>query len=117
MGCTTSTANVQEGCQGITPVPSVSINGTSIKYADINGVRLAYREFGSSEPILMLNGFGATMDHFYNESFLGILATRYHVYIYDHRGMGYSTDNESPPTMSLYSDDDDALVSSLGTTA
>jgi pimeloyl-ACP methyl ester carboxylesterase len=113
-GCTTSPANGQKGCQGITPVPSVSINGTPIRYADVNGVRLAYREFGSGEPLLMLNGFGATMDHFYNESFLGILATQYHVYIYDHRGMGYSTDNDAPPTMSLYSDDAAALMSALG---
>ena len=122
-GCTTSPANNQNcqncqnyvnPCQGITPVPSVSINGTPIQYADVNGVRLAYREFGSGEPLLMLNGFGATMDSFYNESFLGILATRYHVYIYDHRGMGYSTDNNATPTMALYSDDAAALMSALG---
>jgi len=81
---------------------------------EVNGVRLGYREFGSGEPILMLNGFGATMDHFYNESFLGILATRCHVYIYDHRGMGYSSDNDVPPTMSLYSDDAAALINALG---
>ncbi len=113
-GCMTSTANDQNACQGITPVPAVSINATPIQYADVNGVRLAYREFGSGEPLLMLNGFGATMDSFWNESFLGILASRYHVYIYDHRGMGYSTDNDAPPAMSLYSDDAAALISALG---
>jgi len=122
-GCTTVTQNGLAGrncqgcidtCQGITPVPSVSINGTPIQYVEVNGVRLGYREFGSGEPILMLNGFGATMDHFYNESFLGILATRCHVYIYDHRGMGYSSDNDVPPTMSLYSDDAAALITALG---
>jgi len=109
-----STANDQNACPGITPIPTVSINATPIQYADVNGVRLAYREFGSGEPLLMLNGFGATMDSFWNESFLGILATRYHVYIYDHRGMGYSTDNDAAPAMSLYSDDAAALMSELG---
>ena len=122
-GCMTGTQNglasqscpdYVNPCQGMTPVPSVSINGTPIQYADVNGVRLAYRVFGSGEPILMLNGFGATMDHFYNESFLGILATHNQVYIYDHRGMGYSSDNDAPPTMSLYSDDAAALISALG---
>ncbi|KUG15840.1 hydrolase, alpha/beta fold family [hydrocarbon metagenome] len=109
-----SSQNCLDICQGITPVPAVSISGTPIRYADANGVRLAYREFGSGEPLLMLNGFGATMDSFWNESFLGILATRHHVYIYDHRGMGYSTDNDAPPTMALYSDDAAALMSALG---
>lgn len=122
-GCTTGTRNGPAGqsrqdyvnpCQGISPVPSVSINGTPIQYAEVNGVRLAYREFGSGEPILMLNGFAATMDSFYNESFLGILATRYHVYIYDHRGMGFSSDNDAPPTMALYADDAAGLMSALG---
>jgi len=122
-GCTTGTQDgpaSQSGqeyvnsCQGIAPVPSVSINGTPIQYAEVNGVTLAYREFGSGEPVLMLNGFGATMDSFYNESFLGILATHYHVYIYDHRGMGYSGDNEAPPTMALYADDAAGLMSALG---
>ena len=122
-GCTTGTQNgpaSQSGqdnvnsCQGISPVPSVSINGTPIQYAEVNGVVLAYREFGSGEPILMMNGFGATMDSFYNESFLGILATHYHVYIYDHRGMGYSSDNDAPPTMALYADDAAWLMSALG---
>ena len=122
-GCTTGTQDgpaSQSGqdyenfCQGIAPVPSVSINGTPIQYAEVNGVTLAYREFGSGEPVLMLNGFGATMDSFYNESFLGILATHYTVYIYDHRGMGYSGDNEAPPTMALYADDTAGLMSALG---
>jgi pimeloyl-ACP methyl ester carboxylesterase len=122
-GCTTGIQNgpaSQSGqeyenfCQGIAPVPSVSINGTPIQHAEVNGVRLAYREFGSGEPILMLNGFGATMDSFYNESFLGILATHYHVYIYDHRGMGYSSDNDALPTMALYADDAAGLMSALG---
>ncbi|MBP1927795.1 pimeloyl-ACP methyl ester carboxylesterase [Methanolinea mesophila] len=125
-GCTTSPVNDQGSenrqscqdsispCQKLSPVPGVSINGTPIQYADVNGVRLAYREFGSGEPLLMLNGFGATMDSFYNESFLGILATRYHVYIYDHRGMGYSSDNNATPTMSLYADDAAGLMSALG---
>jgi pimeloyl-ACP methyl ester carboxylesterase len=122
-GCTSETQNglasqsCQDNvnaCQGINPVPSVSINGTPIQYAEVNGIRLAYREFGSGEPILMLNGFAATMDAFYNESFLGILATHYHVYIYDHRGMGYSSDNNVTPTMALYADDAAGLMSALG---
>lgn len=123
VGCMTGTQNEQASkgcqdyvnpCQRMTSIPSVSINKTPIQYAEVNGIRLAYREFGSGDPLLMLNGFGATMDGFYNESFLGILATRYHVYIYDHRGMGYSSDDNTSPTMALYADDAAELMSALG---
>jgi len=34
----------------------------------------------------MVTGFGGTMNG-WNQTFIGILATKYHVYTYDHRGM------------------------------
>jgi len=91
----------------------VSFNATPVQYAKVNGVTLGYREFGSGEPILMLIGFGATMDT-WNETFIGILASKYHVYTYDHRGMGYSSDNNATPSMRLYADDAAALMPALG---
>lgn len=90
-----------------------SFNETLVQYAQVNGVTLGYREFGSGEPLLMVEGFGATMDN-WNETFIGILATKYHVYIYDHRGMGYSTDNNATPSISQYADDAAALMTALG---
>jgi pimeloyl-ACP methyl ester carboxylesterase len=61
----------------------------------------------------MVQGFGATMDQ-WNETFIGILATKYHVYTYDHRGMGYSSTNNATPEISLYADDAALLVPALG---
>ncbi|MBP1927794.1 pimeloyl-ACP methyl ester carboxylesterase [Methanolinea mesophila] len=113
-GCTTGTVTGQTSCQGTTPVPAVSINETPVRYADVNGVRLAYREVGSGEPLLMIPGFGATMDIEWNSSFLGILASKYHVYTYDNRGMGYSSDDNTTPTMTLYSEDAAGLMTALG---
>jgi pimeloyl-ACP methyl ester carboxylesterase len=80
----------------------------------VNGVRLAYREFGSGEPLLLIPGFGATMDIEWNRTFLGILASHYHVYTYDNRGMGHSGDNNATPAMSLYSEDAAGLMTALG---
>jgi len=94
-------------------VPIVSFNNTPVQYADVNGVTLGYREFGSGEPLLMIEGFGATIDQ-WNETFIGILASKYHVYTYDHRGMGYSSDNNATPSISQYADDAAALMSALG---
>ena len=91
----------------------VSFADTPVQYADVNGVTLGYREFGSGEPLLMIPGFGATMDN-WNETFIGILASRYHVYTYDHRGMGYSSDSNVTHTIPMYADDAAALISALG---
>jgi len=91
----------------------VSFNATPVKYTQVNGVTLGYREFGSGEPLLMVEGFGATIDR-WNETFIGILASKYHVYTYDHRGMGYSSDNNSTPTISQYAEDAALLMPALG---
>ncbi|MDD1689880.1 MAG: alpha/beta hydrolase [Methanoregula sp.] len=94
--------------------PAVSINATPVKYAEVNGITLGYREFGSGEPILLIPGFGATMDTQWNETFIAILASKYHVYLYDPRGMGYSSDNNTTPTISQYSEDAAGLMKALG---
>jgi pimeloyl-ACP methyl ester carboxylesterase len=125
-GCTSTSSS-----SGTCPVPSapavktpapVSIAATPVQYKDVNGVRLAYWEFGSSgEPVLLIEGFGATvanttpLQDAWNETFLGILSSKYHVYAYDHRGMGYSSDNISVThTIPMYADDAAGLIQALG---
>jgi pimeloyl-ACP methyl ester carboxylesterase len=118
-GCTTSTPqNVPAVPSAATypvvaQIPAVSIHSTPVKYARVNGVSLGYREFGAGEPLLMITGFGAKMDS-WNQTFIGILASKYHVYIYDHRGMGNSSDNNATPAMSQYADDAAGLMTALG---
>jgi pimeloyl-ACP methyl ester carboxylesterase len=91
----------------------VSFNATPVQYAKVNGVTLGYREFGAGEPLLMAQGFGDTIDD-WNETFIGILASKYHVYTYDHRGMGYSSAYNGSPTIALYADDAAKLIPALG---
>ena len=93
--------------------PNVSFNATPVQYKQVNGVTLGYREFGSGEPILMILGFGNTIND-WNQTFIGILATKYHVYTFDNRGMGYSSDSNSTTTLSQYADDAAALMPALG---
>jgi len=116
-GCTSTSSTVQPAtCQVTTAVqthPAVSYNATPLKYAEVNGVKLGYREFGAGEPLLMVEGFGATIDT-WNQTFIGILASKYHVYTYDHRGMGYSGDNNATPTIPLYMEDAAGLMTALG---
>jgi pimeloyl-ACP methyl ester carboxylesterase len=85
----------------------------AVRYVDVDGVTLGYREYGAGEPLLLICGFGATMDN-WNATFVHLLATQCHVFTYDHRGMGYSTENNATPTMALYADDAVGLMHALG---
>jgi pimeloyl-ACP methyl ester carboxylesterase len=119
-GCTSTSA--PGGISAVTCPPqvqatpsytAVSINATPVQYAEVNGIKLAYREFGAGEPLLLVAGFGSTMDR-WNATFIGILASKYHVYTYDHRGMGYSGDDDATPAIPLYADDAAGMIQALG---
>jgi pimeloyl-ACP methyl ester carboxylesterase len=122
-GCTNNSGTCPAPAAGqviVQPSP-VSINATPVQYKEVNGIRLAYWEFGSSgEPILLIEGFGGTaanatpLKDSWNQTFLGILSSKYHVYAYDHRGMGYSSDNNVTHTIPLYADDAAGLIKALG---
>ena len=108
-----ASGTARPACTAAQQYPAVSYDATPVQYAQVNGVSLGYREFGSGEPILMVEGFGNIMEH-WNRTFIGILATKYHVYIYDHRGMGHSSDDNATPSIRRYADDAAALMQALG---
>jgi len=110
-GCTGTGSSGENATPTRTTV--VSINDTPIQYAEVNGVSLAYREFGAGEPLLMIMGFGGVMES-WNETFIDILADQYHVYIYDHRAMGHSGDNGAPYTIEQLANDAAGLMDALG---
>ncbi len=113
-GCIgTSTPSTQPTVMATPAWQAVSINATPVQYAQVNGIKLGYREFGAGEPLLMVMGFHGIMDS-WNGTFIGILATKYHVYTYDHRGMGYSSDDNATPGISQYADDAAGLMTALG---
>jgi len=112
-GCVDNSGPSQEVAQPHQNYSVVSLSDTPVRYAYINGVTLGYREFGAGEPILMIPGFSATMDG-WNKTFISILASKYHVYTYDHRGMGYSSDNNVTHTIPMYANDAAGLISALG---
>ena len=114
-GCTYTSGSGPAPAQLPVPgqYPAVSFSGTPVRHAAVNGISIGYREFGSGEPLLMLQGFGSTMND-WNETFIGILATKYHVYTYDPRGMGTSSDNKVRATIPQYADDAAGMMTALG---
>jgi len=92
---------------------ATSITSTPVQYVEVNGIRIAYRELGAGEPLLLIQGYDSVMDK-WNSDFICILASEYHVYIYDNRGMGKSSDNGATPSISQYSDDAAGFIFALG---
>ena len=100
------------GVNGGSPA-AVDIAGTPVQYAEVNGISLGYREFGAGEPILLVAGIGSTMEN-WDADFVGVLASKYHVYLYDRRGLGSSPDNATVPSISQHADDAAGLIAAIG---
>ena len=81
--------------------------------ADVNGVRLGYRIFGSGDPLLLITGYAATMD-VWDAAMVTELAKLRTVILFDNRGMGYSGINDAPLTMGLMASDAVGMLDALG---
>ena len=80
-----------------------------IQVADIE---IAYKMFGSGEPILFFNGYRATMD-VWDSHLLNNLASKYEVIIFDNRGIGKTTTGNKEFTMDLFTEDTVELLNLL----
>ena len=91
---------------------STLIVNTPVKYVSVNGIEIAYREFGSGDPLIMIMPFAGEMD-MCNDTFVRELAGSYRVILFDNRGMGYSTENNETFSLSLFANDTAGLMDAL----
>jgi len=89
------------------------LSASDVKTAKVNGVTLAYREIGSGDPVLLINGFASPMDT-WNPLVLEALARNFRVILFDNRGCGYSSAPEEPFSISLFAVDAISLMDALG---
>ena len=78
-----------------------------------NGVNLRYEIHGSGHPLILIVGFGATLD-LWSDDFVGPLAEFFQVIIFDNRGVGGSTAPDGRMSMEIYAQDVIKLMDSLG---
>ncbi|MDD4732216.1 MAG: alpha/beta hydrolase [Desulfovibrio sp.] len=76
------------------------------------GATLAYRMYGQGEPLLLITGYGVTMD-LWPEEFLEALASERRVIVFDNRGMGDSTADYTPLSIKLMAEDTAQLLRGL----
>ncbi|THV12686.1 alpha/beta fold hydrolase [Rhizobium rhizophilum] len=72
------------------------------EFADVEGLKLAYREVGSGDPLILFNRLRGTVDT-WDPAFIDALAEDYRVILVDYPGVGYSN-GELPPDMVVLSD-------------
>jgi 3-oxoadipate enol-lactonase len=81
--------------------------------AEVNGIKIHYREYGEGEPLLLIMGLSANVD-WWGDDFLAPLAERFHVVAYDNRGAGRSDKPEGPYPIPLMAVDAVGLMDHLG---
>ena len=78
-----------------------------------NGVSLKYEIHGSGYPLILVTGFGATLD-LWSHEFIQPMAKLFQVITLDNRGIGGSIAPPGKVTMPLYASDVIALMDLLG---
>jgi len=79
----------------------------------VGDVVLGYRILGQGKPLLLLTGYGCTMDT-WDPALLAALAAHHRLILMDHRGMGASTVSAAPFSLSLFAEDAAGLLGALG---
>lgn len=93
-------------------VASYGSNDSLGKYANVNGVRLYYEEYGKGAPLLLLHGNSENIHSF--EKQIGELSKYYRVIAVDTRGHGRSTTDDRRYTYELFAEDMNAFLDQLG---
>jgi pimeloyl-ACP methyl ester carboxylesterase len=74
---------------------------------------VAYRVVGTGPPMVLITGYTATMES-WDPRFVGALARRYRVVIFDNAGVGHTQALPAPLTIDAMANQTSALISALG---
>jgi pimeloyl-ACP methyl ester carboxylesterase len=105
-------AKAQTGTTARIP-DEVSIASAPVRIAHTKLGAVAYRAAGSGPPLVLITGYGATMES-WDRSFVDTLAERYHVVIFDNAGNGQTLAMPAPLSIDAMARQTSALISALG---
>lgn len=78
----------------------------------VNDINVAYRVFGTGDPVFMIMGYGSTMN-LWETGLLRQLAGRFKVIIFDNRGMGNTSAGTRDFSIEQFADDTSGLMDAL----
>jgi len=83
-------------------------NNITGKYANVNGIKIYYEEYGEGEPLLLLHGNSCSISWFDKQ--IPELSKSFHVIAIDTRGQGKSSEDGKTYTYDLFAEDMNALL-------
>lgn len=92
-----------------------SIQDFKTQIVRVGDIDMAFKMFGKGEPILLINGFGNTLDH-WHPLFLEKLAKNHTVIVFDNRGVGNTTFGEKKFTIKQFAHDTNEFLEALNVT-
>jgi pimeloyl-ACP methyl ester carboxylesterase len=96
------------------PVPAgISIASAPVRIAHTALGTVAYRIVGSGPPLVMITGYGGTMEG-WDRRFVDALAQHYRVVIFDNAGVGQTQALPAPLSIDEMADQTGALITALG---
>ena len=91
----------------------VSIASAPVRTAHTRLGTVAYRAAGSGPPLVLITGYGGTMES-WDRRLVDTLAQRYHVVIFDNAGVGQTQALPAPLSIDAMASQTSALISALG---
>ncbi len=94
------------------PAVAVSVGKTPVKVATTSRGAVGYRSVGSGSPLVLLMGFGSSMED-WDPTFVDTLAKTHRVVIFDNAGIGRSDAVAAKLSISGMADQTSALIAAL----
>jgi pimeloyl-ACP methyl ester carboxylesterase len=84
-----------------------------VKSVPVGDISIAYKVLGQGDPIVLIMGYGSTMD-MWDPLFLDNLSAKFRVIIFDNRGMGKTTAAPGNFSIAQFANDTAGLMAALG---
>lgn len=81
------------------------------KYADINGIKIYYEEYGDGDPMLLIHNNGGSVESYNNQ--INYFSKKYRVIVADNRGQGKTINTKDSITYEMMADDYFLLLNEL----
>jgi pimeloyl-ACP methyl ester carboxylesterase len=91
---------------------TISVASVPVRVAQTKLGAVGYRVIGSGPPLVMIMGYGGTMET-WDWRFVDALAMRYRVVIFDNAGVGQTATLKAPLTIDAMANQTSALISAL----
>jgi pimeloyl-ACP methyl ester carboxylesterase len=99
------------GCSSAAVPPDITAVPTQVAHTALGDV--GYREVGKGPDLVLITGFGASMDE-WAPSFVDALAQRFRVVVFDNAGVGQTAALATPLSITQMASQTSALITALG---